>query len=844
MNTTIHINYHMKIILSFLYSFGISIAFSSAQDNKTTEQTYSISKNIETSINIRGQIVDKNTKNPIQYSTITLYSSFDSTIIGGSISNKAGLFIANINKQYFFIKVEFIGYFPKTITQINSAHKHDTIDLGIIELEESAELLGEVEIRAEKSTVMMSLDKRVFNVGKDLVNQGGTAEDILKNVPGVWVDINGNITLRSNGNVRILLNGQASLLINGKNSEGLRQIRASDIERIEIISNPSARYEAEGMAGIINIVLKENHDKGLNGAVSANIGNPDNFGIGGNLNYRKDKLNVFAGAGIWYVNRPGTGSFRNEFYNLQNPDSTLFSNMSRTHERKGSPINLKLGGDYYLNPKNTLTTSFYYRTNNDRNTSELIYTDAYGTPQNIHLITSRQEYETGKENDLNGFLRHRKTFSEKEHQLTTDIRYETAFEKETSLYDEIYFNGENIHLDTFDFHQRANNESGSKLLTFKSDYILPFGKEGKFEGGFQSTFRTITDDYKVATIIDNVEVTNTDFTNNFKYLETIHSLYTNIGNKVGLFSFQGGLRVEYSNIESGLEVNNQMTISKYTNLFPSAFISYDLGENNGMQISYSRRIERPTFLDLTPFFTLRDRRNIWRGNPYIRPEYTDAFELGYIKYWEGLTLSTVAYYRKTHDVIKRIQRLDENFPEVTITQAENLRIKENFGIEFTYSLSFSKWWRLNGDMNFYHSFSEGYYEHQGEQVYVGGQSFSLTSKTIAQFTFWNKLNAQLIFAYAAPRATTQGANKATAALNFATSMDVLKNNGTVTLSVSDLFNSNRRRSFSADDTFYSEDNFLWQSRALILSFHYRINQHKKQSQIYSSPVKENDEEIY
>ena len=791
-----------------------------------------------------GKVIDQQTKAPLEYTTISIFSSAGSLTISGGLSDQNGYFSLGTDRKKFSVKLEYLAYLPKIIDNIELPEKSDTLNLGIIELMPNTEMLGEVEVRAEKSSVVMSLDKRVFNVGKDLVSQGGTAEDILRNVPGVWVDINGKVSLRSSGGVRILVDGQTSLLINGKNSDGLRQIRANAIEHIEIITNPSARYEAEGMAGIINIVMKKNNESGLNGSVSSNIGHPDNFGIGVSMNYLKNKLNFFAGSGIWYINRPGTGSYRNRFFNLGNPDSTLFSNLDRTHENSGKPINFKIGADYFINPKNTLTNSFSYRKNKDRNTSNLVYKDAYGSIDNVHLITERLENETGDESNINGFLRHKKTFSNKEHQLTSEIRYESEQEDEISIYEEAYFDRENFPLDTVGFNQITQNKSDNKLILAKSDYILPIGKASKFEGGFQSTFRTITDDYKVSELINSVEIPDSNFTSNFKYHEIIHGIYADFGSKIGHFSYQVGMRVEHSNIQSGLGVKDRTKTRQYANFFPSAFIGYDFQNQSGVQLSYSRRIERPTFLDLTPFFTLRDRRNIWRGNPNIRPEFTHAIEFGYIKYWEKETLSAIAYYRKTDDVIKRIQRVDERFPETTITQAENLDIKRDYGIEFTYSLTLVNWWKLNGDMNFFHSFSEGTYQHQGQEIYVGGKSFSFQSKTISRFTFWKKLNSQLTLSYAAPRTTTQGVNKATTALDFATSIDLIKNNGTVTLNISDIFNSRRRRSFSEDETFYSEDNFLWQSRAFVLSFHYRINQHKKQSQIYSSPIRENNEERF
>jgi outer membrane receptor protein involved in Fe transport len=799
---------------------------------------------LSTTTIITGKIVDKESQYPLEYSTISIYSLNDSLIATGGISDQDGHFSIETSLKQFFIKIEFIAYQPKTIEKIDLTNSQQTLDLGTIELESNIQTLAGAEVRAEKSSIVMSLDKRVFNVGKDLVSEGGTAEDILKNVPGVWVDINGVVSLRSSGGVRILLDGQSSLLVNGNNSNGLRQIQANSIDRIEIITNPSARYEAEGMSGIINIVLKKNQEKGLNGAVISNVGNPDNHGLGVNLNYRKNKVNFFSGIGAWRINRPGAGQFRNRFFNLENPDSTLFSNMDRTHERRSSPRYINAGADYYFNAKNSLTTSFYYRTNKDQNTSNLVYKHAYGSLENIHLITERQENETGEEANLNCFLRYWKLFSKKGHRLTSEIRFEEETEKEWSVYDELYFDGNHNPMDTIDFKQLSNSNSGNGQLVVRSDYILPVWGNAKFEAGFQSSFRSITDRYSVHEVISSVETPDTNFTNNFQYHEVIHGAYANFGNKVDQFSFQVGLRMEHSDVESALTAKDEINARKYVNLFPSAFVGYDLGHDNALQLSYSRRIERPTFWDLNPFYTLRDRRNIFRGNPNIRPEYTNAFELGYIRYWEKGTLSAITYYRITDDVIKRIQRVDARFPETTITQAENLDIKKNFGVEFTYFFALYDWWKLNGDLNFFHSFSEGTYQYEGREVYVGGKSFSLTSKTISRFTFWEKFNSQMVLSYAAPRTTTQGVNRATIALDLAGSVDLLKNNGTVTLSVSDVFNSRRRRSYSEDATFYSADNFLWQSRSVILSFHYRINQHKKQNQIYSSPIKEDDLERF
>lgn len=829
----------VRFLLLLLLSISISPSFARNVDMDTVMH---IGQNkLLSTVTVSGKIVDDNTGKPLVLGIISIIEPEDSRVLTRGTSNAEGAFYIETTHRNFSVRIEYLAYQTSVVENIQLTPQQDRIDLGTIGLTVDAKMIEEVEVRAERSTVVMNLDKRVFNVGKDLTSAGGTAEDVLRNVPGVSIGIDGNFNLRSSSGVRILLNGRASALVDNENLSGLRQIQANQIERIEIITNPSARYEAEGMVGIINIIMKKNQNKGSNGAIHVNLGHPDNYGIGINANYQKDKWSGFIGVGGWYVSRPGTGSFRNEFYNGNATNSTIFSNLDRTHKRNDLLGYLNFGVNYQFNAQSILQTSFSYRRSDGKNTSQLIYTDAIRQPEDIFLITQRLENETEKEADFQSSLIYKKLFNTDGHQFTADIQFEDKVQDEASRYEELYFDKMYHPLDTTDYQQFSNNEEGNRRLGVNIDYVLPFEKEGKFEAGFQSSLRDIFNNYKVREIIDNIENPNINFTNDFNYQEVIHGVYVNFGKKMGSFSIQTGLRMEHSDVETKLLVTNEINQRSYTNLFPSTFLTYDLSENNAFQLSYSRRIQRPTFADLNPFFTLRDRRNIFRGNPNIEPEYTHSFELGHIKYWEKGSLSSVAYFRKTSNVIKRLQRVDKNFPDITITQAENLALKRNYGIEFTYSYFPIDWWRLNGDINLFHSLSEGSFMHEGREIFVGGKSFSMTAKTSALFTFWEKINAQVTGSYSAPRTTTQGINRAMIAADFATGIDFLQNNGTLTLSVSDVFNSRRRRSFSEDETFYSEDDFLWQRRSVVLSFHYRFNQQKERNRIYSNPVGDEEE---
>lgn len=793
---------------------------------------------------INGVIKDDVSTKPLEFATISVFQKGDSTLISGALTDEKGAFEIRLETLEVYLKIEFIGYEPLTIDSLELLKDKGKIDLGEINLAPNISVLNQVEVRAEKSSLMMTLDRKVFNVGKDLLSTGGTAEDILRNVPGVWVDMDGKVTLRSIGEVRILLDGQPNLFVGQSNSNGLRQIPANQIDRIEIISNPSARFEAEGLAGIINIVLKKNRKKGLNGSTNANLGLPENFGLGVNLNYQNRKFNIFGSLNGWYVKKKGNASYRNRFFSESRADSVYFSNLDRTHTNNVQPFGLRIGSDYFLNKKNTITGALSIRNGKSFSTANLVYTDSYRSPSNIYLVTKREEKENGTDINLNGYLRHKITFKNKEQSLTTDISFESDNDANQANYSESYYDGDLAPKDSSDFYQIAKNNAQYNQFVIKSDFIYPLRKNSNIETGFQSSLRRIGDDYEVTEVVRNIVKQDSNFTNDFDYNESINAFYVDFGKKMKEFSFQIGLRAEYSHVKSDLGRESLSKINNYLDLFPSAFIGYDFKSNNGVQISYSRRIVRPTFLDLTPFFTIRDRRNVWRGNPDIRPEYIHAFELGYINYWEKGTLSVTGYFHRTKNVIKRIQRVDPRFPGSTVTQAENLDIKRNLGLETVYTIDLVKWLKINGDINLFHTYSSGYFDNQGEKIAVGGQSFSLTTKAIFRIQFLEIFNTQTTFFYQAPRATTQGVNFETKSMDFAVSLDVFKDNGTFTFSINDIFNSRRRRSFSEGDTFYSEDSFLWQTRTFLLSFNYRINQDKNKSQIYTSPIDLDDEELY
>lgn len=770
---------------------------------------------------VTGKIIDSDSKLPLEFATVTLMNAADSSIITGGITDGAGGFSIESRPGDYLVKIEFISYQSQYRDNIKLGKNNPKVDLGTIALSPDANLLNTVEVRADKSQLNIALDKKVFNVGKDLANRGGSATDILDNVPSVNVDIEGNVALRGSGNVRILINGKPSGLVSG-NTNGLRSIPASSIDRIEVITNPSARYEAEGMSGIINIILRKEQQKGLNGSFDLTLGYPEQYGAAINMNYRRKNLNFFTNIGVNQQEGPG-GGYRNQAFT--DGDTIRISNQERDHLRGGLTKSIRLGADYFLNPKNTLTTSFFWSDSDQNNITDITYEDFINSTNNPTGISRRNDDEEEDEVELEYALTHRKVFSKKGHELTTDLRYQDNSELELSDYVQSYFTSEDLPSGQPDYFQRSSNDEGQRQTIFQMDYVHPFSKEKKFEAGIRSSFRRIKNDYKVEELDVNEEWQSLEgLTNEFAYDEDIYAAYTSYGDKKGKFSYQGGLRMEYTDILTESKDPDEENPKSYINFFPSVNLSYDLPKSNAIQLSYSRRIVRPRFRLLNPFSSFSDDRNFRVGNPDLDPEFTDSYELGHIKYWEKGSLASAVFYRYSTDVIERIREVNEK-DGTTISRPQNLATRNEYGFEFVASYNPTKKIRINGNVNFLRSITDG--NSQGQDF--NADTYTMSGRLMTKFTLLKSVDSQVSYNYRAPRETTQGSRQAIHSVDVALSKDVLKNNGTITLSVRDLFNSRKWRYTTDLENLYTDGEFQWRARSFVLTFNYRLNQKKQRS---------------
>ncbi|MTB50211.1 outer membrane beta-barrel family protein [Lewinella sp. W8] len=771
---------------------------------------------------IRGRVVDGSNGQPLDFATVSLYSAADSSLVGGNTTQATGDFVIEAPLGEYYARVEFLVYETLTIPSINLTKGARKVDLGVIELAPEAEELAEVIVTAEKSTMQMGLDKKVFNVGKDLASQGGTASELLDNVPTLQVDVEGNLSLRGSTGVRILINGRPSGLIGSDPAAGLRSIPANMIEKVEVITNPSARYEAEGMAGIVNIVLKKDDRGGLNGSFDLIAGAPLNLGTSVNLNYRKDRFNFFVNYGLSYREGPGGGSQTNTFFR---PEGTFITLQESDRNRSGINNSLRFGADYSFSDKSVLTMAGIVRRGDDDNYNETRYFDYLNDLDNPTGAVIRGDNETEEEWRKEINLSYVKTFDRKGQKFSADIRYQDDTEREGSDLFNRFLDANFDPTDMEDELQRSNNTESSDQLIFQSDYIHPFGEEGRIEVGVRGSRRNIDNDFLVEEFIDQEWMSLAQFSNDFNYDETVAAAYFIIGNKKNRFSWQVGLRPEYSRFSTRLLQTEEVNDREFLNLFPSAFVGYELPNNNTLQLSYSRRINRPRFWDLNPFFSFSDERNFRSGNPNLNPEFTDSYELSHIKIFDKGSVGSSVYYRRTNNVISRIRRVNDD--NTTITMPENLLTENAYGVEVTSTYDPTKWLRLSGDFNFFRAITDG---GNLEDDFSADATTWFTRGTV-RVSPTKKTDIQLRFNYRAPRIVPQGRNKSLYSFDLAASQDIMKDKATLTLSVRDLLNSRRWRYLNEGVTngnpFRIEGDFQWRVRQVSLTFNYRLNQSKK-----------------
>jgi outer membrane receptor protein involved in Fe transport len=753
---------------------------------------------------ISGKVIDKAINDALPYVNIVVYDASKKILTGGITDDNGNFKIKNIPEGKSLVEVQFIGY--KTFSQeINITNKNRNIKLGTIALQEDSAQLDEIIVRAETSTVVQKVDRKVINVGKDLTSAGTTASELLNNVQSVSVDSQtGNISLRGNDNVRVLVDGKPT---NVSAAQLLKQIPSTSIKSIELITNPSAKYNPEGMSGIINIILNKNANMGFNGSVDTGItaGHYVRYNASTNMNYKTGKVNFFGNYGFnggdnynfGFVDRPGV-----------NKQDFIFVNDNQNHL-------LKLGADIYLNDKNTL--SFY-------TTQNISKSDGVGNTKitENNMLTSNalnsqlQDSNTGTYN-----VNYKIEFEKEGHNLEFEATYSRTDAPEDAINSDTV-NTTSGELNYFNDIQRDQNNTLINL-----DYTNPVSKNGKLELGLE--YRTN-------------ETSNINFTNQvgnansaFDYERKIYSGYVNYGHKFGKLTMQLGARLEQYEIEGNFFLNDGSGTAKVTDdifsIYPSTFFTYSPSEKNQFQLSYSRRVDRPNIGQLNPIREWSTPLITSIGNENLEPQFTNSFEVNYTRQIKKGSITFGTFYRAINDNISRVTYKDPADPNNIrqILSWTNFEDTGAYGIEFSLNYKVANWWRINSSMDFYSQTQKGTVDLSAggtNQIEVENQVFN--ARISNSFKVSKNLRLQLFAMYRGPQEDIQWSTKNMWMVNTGASYTVLDGKGTINFRVNDIFKG-MKFAFTADTPYIQEGRFNWESQTAYLGFNYRFGSGKNKA---------------
>ncbi len=780
---------------------------------------------------LTGKLLDEKQSEPLAYATVVVLEPSSENVVTSGVTDFDGNFSIKVESGQYDIKFEYISYDTKYMRNIDLSKDKN---LGNIVLKFSQNELDEVTVVAETTELEVRLDKKIYTLGKDLTVAGGTVTDALENVPSVTVDVEGAISLRGNENVRILINGKPSALAGFGSTDVLQQLPADAIEKVEVITSPSARYDAQGTAGIINIVLKREKTLGFNGSVRLEAGDPLNNRAAANLNLRTEKFNIFGNFGYSHRKPPGNAFFDNTFTSGQ------FDRVieDRTFERNRKDFNYNLGMTYYFDYMTSITGSFFGRGGDDEDFTNNINTRFIDGE--VDSETIREEFEVEDESSYQVSLNFEKKFNDDGHELKADIQY--SEDEETALTNIT----ENQTSPTFEFLALENiieTEDETEFL-IQSDYVKPMG-EAQFEAGFRITLEENINDFFLEEADENGDLqVNQQLTNEFTFDENVYAVYSQYGNKFGKFSFLLGLRYENTQLKG--ETVSEFDITEleellgedvdlnfdntFEGLFPTVNLIYELGEDENVTLGYNRRINRPRGFFLNPFPSRSSRTNIFQGNPSLNPAFANAFDLGYLKRWgKKITLTSSIYYQRETDAFERVQeetgQVTQDGISVLRTIPINLSTNERIGGEIGVLYNPFKWLSLNTSGNFFRFETEGFFNGTD----FGATNESLTARFSSKVTLPYKVQWQTNINYRGPTENSQTETDPITTVNLALSKDILNDNATISLNVRDLFNDRVRDQFTQTEFFTSDSQFQWRERQITATFIYRFNQNKKRN---------------
>ena len=804
----------MKNNTFFLFLFSISFIFSQQQEKNKNE------------IIIQGTVIDGNTKQPLEYATVILKNK-ETSLLSGGLTDFNGNFKIATPQATYEVSVKYISFKSKIfpVEEININKK-----FGIIALYENTNSLNEIVIVAEKTTVDIRLDKKIFNIGKDLSIRGGNASDVLGNVPSVQVDVEGNVSLRGNENVTILIDGRPSALVGMNGADALRQIPAEAIEKVEVITSPSARYDAEGTAGILNIILRKNKLVGFNGSLQLDLGIPERVGTAFNANWRTEKWNFFTNTGFRYNATPGNAFSDSDFLSSTAQNARVLE--SRKFGRLSRSLFTSFGAEYYLTPNSSVIGNIVFNSGNDDdvNTNDIKRFNSEGV---INEATFRTESEGEDENRMQYTVDYVNNFNKNGRKLSISSQYSTEAENVLNNITEV-----DTSLNLLNDLEQVIEDQDENSGLFQVDYVHPVGEDIQYEAGYRGNYRNIFNSFFLAERQDFENngplIPDAGLNNSFNYEEFVNAAYFQYGQKFNKISLLAGVRYEYTSIEIAHQTATTKNNRSYGNLFPTVNLGFEFKDGENITLGYNRRIRRPRGRSLNPFPSRSSESNMYSGNVALNPVITDALDLGYLKRWDKFTLSTSLYYNISTDNWERIQEdtgmLTDNGDPITRRFPINLSTEERVGLELTLNYRPIKAWNINSDFNLYNVTSAGDYTNLSTNV-TQNFDFENTSFFIRlnqKISLPGKTDLQINTNYRGPSQNAQTKSKGVFSMNLAASKDLFDESASLSLNFSDVFNSSISQRTTILPNFleqYSE--FQWRDPQIRISFVYRFNQKKE-----------------
>ncbi len=764
-----------------------------------------------------GKVTDAKTNKGIDAVSVQLLLADSDSVIGGMLTRSNGDFnFDNIRTgRKIRVVISAIGAKPKELIVLPSDFKNLQKDLGNIKVEAEAQTLDAVIVTAEKPALQMGIDRKVFNAEKSLVAAGGTAIDLMKGIPSVSVDVDGNVQLR-NTSPQIFVDGRPTVL-------SLDQIPADNIDRVELITNPSARYDAASTGGIINIVLKKNKRAGLNGMASIGGGIPNVLTGGLNINYRQGKVNLFASGN--YNKSGGVG--KGETYRENKKGGVIqdyFTQLSES-DRGNLFSTYRVGADYFIDNRNTISLTGNI-TNGKFDNDEKQEQQYLNSGKLLQYTGNRSSDGRFQFNRIGTQLLYKHTFAKPGQELTADVTYNTGGGKNRSTIFNTYINPDGSQ---YKAPSRVRNQGNNdnNQWTIQADYVNPISEDARFETGFRSFINSFSSSYNTFAVDVNGSEIKLPLSNNYKYRETVNAFYFTYTNKWKGIGYQGGLRAEQSRFDGELIDSARKFGYNYPNsqgsifdaVFPSLFLTKELASDQQLQLNYSRRVRRPDFFQLNPFLDINDPVNLRQGNPALRPEFTNSFEFNYSKTYTGGNFLGVIYYRNNQgditqysDTISAAQYQQLNNaavdPNAVLNTFINAQYTNRYGLELTLQQKIGKYIDVTPTVNL---------QYRNVKATIGNldlsnEGFNWDSKLTVNYKLsapsvaaLNNLGVQVIGRYESPSVIPQGERKEQYNVDLALRKDFLKNNrASVTFSINDVFNTRRFGLIYDTETFYQD----------------------------------------